>query len=53
MKSSTGLGTLLLAIWLILFGLLTNTIFQINFTHAGNVLAIFAIVIGVLMLLKR
>jgi len=53
MKMPPQLGMLLLAIWLIAFGLITNTIFQVTFTHAGNVLAIFAIVVGVLLLLHR
>ena len=53
MKMPPQLGMLLLGIWLILFGLLTNTIFAVSFTHANNVLAILGIVTGVLLLLHR
>jgi len=53
MKSPKNLGRLLLAIWLILFGLLSNSFIRINFTHSGDVLAILAIVVGVLLVLER
>ena len=53
MKVTRNLGMLLLGIWLIVFGLLHNSFLQISFTHSGDVLAIFAIVVGVLLLLHR
>lgn len=53
MKAPKNLGRLLLAIWLILFGLLSNTFIKVNFTHSTDVLAILAIVVGVLLLLDR
>jgi len=53
MKAPKNLGRLLLAIWLILFGLLSNSFIKINFTHSGDVLAILAIVVGVLLVLER
>jgi hypothetical protein len=53
MKLPPNLGMLLLAVWLIVFGLLTNSFFKLSFTHSGDVLAVLAIVIGVLLLLKR
>ena len=53
MKMPPQLGMLLLGIWLIVYGLLTNSILHISFTHSGDVMAIFAIVVGVLLLLHR
>jgi hypothetical protein len=53
MKLPKNLAMLLLAIWLILHGLLTNSFIKINFTHSGDVLAILAIVAGVLLVLER
>ena len=53
MKLPPQLGMLLLGIWLIVFGLLHNSFLQISFTHSGDVLALFAIVVGVVLLLHR
>jgi hypothetical protein len=53
MKLPANLGMLLLAIWLILFGLLTAPFLSLSFTHSGDVLAVLAIVVGVLLLLQR
>ena len=53
MKAPKNLGRLLLAIWLILFGLLNNSFIKFNFTHSVDVLAILAIVVGVLLVLER
>jgi hypothetical protein len=53
MKTPPGLGMMLLAIWLIAFGLLSMPSLHLNFEHSGDLLAIFAIVVGVLLLLKR
>jgi hypothetical protein len=53
MKLPKNLGMLLLAIWLILFGLLTAPFLSISFAHSGNILAVLAITAGVLLLLQR
>lgn len=53
MKVPKNLGMLLLAVWLILFGLLTAPFLKFNFTYSGDLLAVLAIVVGVLLLLKR
>ena len=53
MKSPNNLGMTLLAVWLIVFGLLTVSFLKINFAHSGDVLAVLAIAAGVLLLLKR
>jgi hypothetical protein len=53
MKTPNNLGTMLLAVWLIVFGLLTVSFLKIRFAHSGDVLAVLAIAAGVLLLLKR
>jgi hypothetical protein len=53
MKIPKNLGMLLLAVWLIVYGLLTNTFIVISFTHSQGVLALLAIVTGVLLLMQR
>jgi len=47
------LGMILLAVWLILFGVLTAPFLKFGFTHSGDVLAALAIAVGVLLLLQR
>lgn len=49
----SNLGMILLAAWLILFGVLTAPFLKFNFSHSGDLLAVLAIVVGVLLLLKR
>ena len=51
MRFTGNLGMLLLAIWLILFGLLQ--VLSISFPSSGTILAILAIAAGVLLLLHR
>ena len=53
MKMRKKLGMLLLANWLILFGLLTAPFLKFSFSHSGDLLAVLAIVVGVLLLLQR
>lgn len=53
MTSPTNLAMLLLAIWLILFGLLTMPMLGFGFSHSGDVLGVLAIVVGVLLIAKR
>jgi hypothetical protein len=44
---------LLLAIFLITYGVLNAPFLGISFAHSGNILAILAVVSGVLLLLQR
>jgi hypothetical protein len=53
MKMPKNLGMLLLAIWLILFGLLTAPFLHFSFAHSGDLLAFLGIATGVLLLLQR
>ena len=53
MKLTKNLGMLLLAVWLILFGLLTASFLKVNFAYSGDLLAVLAIAAGVLILLQR
>ena len=53
MKLPKSLGLLVLAVWLILYGLLAAPFLGIRFAHSGDVLAILAIAAGVLLLLRR
>jgi len=50
-KLTKGLGTLLLAIWLIMTGLMQ--LFSISFPLSGTVMGVLALAAGVLMLLRR
>jgi hypothetical protein len=47
------MGMLLLAVWLILFGLLTAPFLGVSFSRSGDVLAVLAIAAGVLLLLRK
>lgn len=53
MKMPKNLGMLLLAVWLILFGVLTAPFLQFRFAHSGDLLAILGIAAGVLLLFQR
>jgi hypothetical protein len=53
MKAPKDLGMTLLAAWLILFGLLTAPFLRVSFAHSGDLLAVLAIVVGVLLFMKR
>ena len=53
MKLPKNLGMILLAVWLILFGVLTISFLKINFAYSGDILAVLAVVAGVLLLLQR
>jgi hypothetical protein len=52
-KSPNNLGMMLLAGWLILFGVVTAPFLKLNFAHSGDLLALIAIAAGVLLLIKR
>jgi hypothetical protein len=53
MKLPRNLGMLLLAVWLILFGLLTAPFLKVHFAYSGDILAVLAIAAGVLLLMQR
>jgi hypothetical protein len=53
MKLPKNLGMLLLAVWLILFGLLTAPFLNFSFAHSHDLLAVLAIAVGVLLLMQR
>ena len=53
MRIPKNIGMLLLAIWLILYGLLRNSFLHFGFAHDGDLLAILAIAAGVLLFLQR
>jgi hypothetical protein len=53
MKLPSNSGNLVLAIWLILYGVLTAPFLKVSFTYSGDLLALLAIVAGVLLLLRR
>jgi hypothetical protein len=53
MRLPKNLGTIFLAAWLILFGLLTAPFLKVSFAYSGDLLAVLAIVVGVLLLLQR
>ena len=53
MRVPKNLGRTLLAVWFILFGLLTAPFLKVSFAHSGDVLAVLAVVVGVLLLMER
>ena len=53
MKLPRNLGMLLLAVWLILYGVLTAPFLKFSFAYSGDLLAVLAIVAGILLLLQR
>ncbi|MFL5339234.1 MAG: hypothetical protein ACJ8F7_03625 [Gemmataceae bacterium] len=53
MKLPSNLGMILLAAWLIVFGLLTTSLLNIPLSSRNDILALFAIVVGVVLLVRR
>lgn len=53
MKLPKGLGMILVAVWLILFGILSAPFLKFSFAYSGDVLAVLAIAAGVVLLLRR
>ena len=53
MKLPKNLGMLLLAIWLILFAVLTAPSLRLTFAYSGDVLAVFAGVVALVLLFQR
>ena len=53
MKVPSNLGMLMLAVWLILFGILTAPFLAVRFNNSGDVLAILAIATGIVLVWRR
>jgi hypothetical protein len=53
MRFPSNSGNFALAIWLILYGVLTAPFLKVSFAYSGDLLALLAIVTGVLLLLRR
>jgi hypothetical protein len=53
MKRPGNLGMLVLAIWLILYGVLTAPFLKFSFNYSGDILAVLAIVAGAFLLRNR
>jgi hypothetical protein len=51
MKLPANLGMTLLAVWLIASGAMV--LLQISFLHSGTLLAVLAVISGILLLLRR
>ncbi len=51
MKMPKNIGKIVMAAWFILFGVLTAPFLNFSFTHSGDVLAVLAVVVGVLLFL--
>ncbi|HEV3144430.1 MAG TPA: hypothetical protein VGZ47_11135 [Gemmataceae bacterium] len=53
MKLPNNVGMILLAVWLILFGVLNAPFLKISFAYSVDLLALLAIAVGILLLLQR
>jgi hypothetical protein len=53
MRLPKNLGMILLAVWLILFGILTAPFLSLTFAHSGDLLALLAIAAGLFLLWGR
>jgi len=53
MRLPKNLGMSLLSIWLIAFGVLTAPFLKFSFAYSGDLLAVLAIVVGVLLWWQR
>jgi hypothetical protein len=53
MKLPKNLGMILLAVWLIFFGVLTAPFLKFSFAYSADLLAVLAIAAGVVLLLRR
>ena len=53
MKLPKNLGLILLAVWLILYGLLTAPLLRFSFAYSSDLLAAFAVAVGIVLLVQR
>jgi hypothetical protein len=51
MKMPKNIGKIVMAAWFILFGILYNSFFDVHFAHSVDVLAVLAVIVGVLLFL--
>jgi hypothetical protein len=53
MKTPKDLAMIVLAAWLVLYGVLSAPFLKVSFAYSGDVLAVLAIVAGVLLFMRR
>jgi len=53
MRLPKNIGMILLAVWLIFFGILTAPFLKFSFAHSTDLLAVLAVAAGVLLLVQR
>ena len=53
MRMPKSLGMILVAVWLILYGVLTAPFLKFSFAYSADLLAVLAVAAGVLLLLRR
>jgi hypothetical protein len=53
MRLPNNLGMILLAVWLILFGVLSAPFLKFSFAYSGDLLAVLAIAAGVFLIIER
>ncbi len=53
MKAPKDLAMIVLAAWLALYGVLTAPFLKVSFAYSGDLLAVLAIVAGVLLFMRR
>jgi hypothetical protein len=51
MKMPKNIGRIVMAVWFILFGVLTTSFLNVHFDHQADVLAVLAVIVGVLLFL--
>lgn len=52
-KASRNVGMILLAVWMILYGVVTAPILNLRFAYEGDMLALFAVAVGILLLMNK
>jgi hypothetical protein len=52
MKLPRNLGNILMAVWFILFGILSAPLLEFRFAHSGDLLAALAVVVGAIVLFQ-
>ncbi len=53
MKTPKNLGIVLMAVWFILFGILTAPFLKVHFAYSTDILAVLAVATGVVLLLRQ
>lgn len=53
MRTPKNLGAMLMAVWFLLYGILTAPFLKLSFAYSADLLALLAIVVGVLLLIRR